>query len=81
MYKAIISEKFLDIYNINSFKNKMTVNNIFEAVGALGVSLIVSKNNFTNNGFTILGFVIFLLDALIIYRFLLYNLSQGSDNK
>lgn len=77
-YKAFISEKFTDIYNIHSFKYTMTSNNLLELVGAFLLSLIICKSDFIRFDFNIKAISFFLISGLLTYRFLFFNLSKNN---
>lgn len=77
-YKAFISEKFTDIYNIHSFKYTMTSYNLLELVGAFLLSLIICKSDFIRFDFNIKTISFFLISGLITYRFLFFNLSKNN---
>lgn len=76
VYKASISKKFTNIYNIHSFKYTLTNNNILELIGAFFTSLIANKDYLILSNFNIKAILFCILFGLLIYRFMYYNLSK-----
>lgn len=80
-YKAIISEKFSDIYNIHSFKLTITFNNVLELIGSFLVCLIMLKSDVAEHNYNFITVSFFIITGLLIYRFLFFNLSKGTSGE
>ncbi|UZW15568.1 hypothetical protein OSC52_06940 [Clostridium pasteurianum] len=80
-YKAFISDRFSNIYNIHSFKYSITSKNLLELLGSFLISLMICKSSFISNEVSIKEIFWLIVCALIIYRFLFFNLSINISSK
>jgi hypothetical protein len=76
LYKALISEKFSDIFNIHSFKYTLNINSILELVASFIMGLLIWQNSASLSNSNISDMIFFVISSLLIYRFLFFNLSK-----